>query len=316
VTSTSHSEVESYLLCRRKHFYGYSRRLKRVTESASLAVGSAGHKVLETFYSTVLEQGGDTIEGQQGALEVAYLAALAQFEQLVAEGFRDTDDKRMNLYDILFGWYFPNEPLVTQGWRVLAVEQKFNLLYDEENDLSYPFVVDLIARDPEGKTVVVDHKFVWDFYSYEASELQPQIPKYIGALRALNHKIDYGAYNQLRTRLIKGTKQKDGTYPGPTLDQMLLQLPLKPNSTRVITTFTEQIEAARQLVDVKIRPIEEQDKLAVRVANKMVCQSCSFKDLCISDLNGANSELLIATEYEVRPQRDAFEITEELEEVG
>ena len=314
--STSHSEVESYLLCRRKHYYGYGMRLRRVTESASLAMGTLGHAVLETFYATILEEGGNTLEGQQAAFGTALHAAQIEFETLIAEGYRDSDDKRIAAETLLFEWYFPNEPLVMAGWRILAVESEFNLLYDEEQDLKYPFKIDLIARDPEGKTVVVDHKFVWDFYSYEAAELQPQIPKYIGGLRALNHKIDYGAYNMLRTRLIKGTKDKDGSYPGPTLDQMLGWLPLKPNATRVQTTFMEQIEAARMLTEIKALPLEEQDRLAVRVANKMVCQSCSFKDLCISDLNGANSKLLIATEYVIREKRDEFELTAELEEVG
>jgi hypothetical protein len=105
------------------------------------------------------------------------------------------------------------------------------------------------------------------------------------------------------------------TGAGPAVTDMLSFLYLRPNGTRVQTTFLEQIDAARQLVEVKAQPIEEQNRLALRVANKMVCQSCSFKDICISDLNGENSQLLIDNEYVIREKRDAFEITEELEEV-
>lgn len=351
MTSTSHSEVESYLLCRRKHFYGYTRRLQRVTESSSLAMGTAGHAILEAFYGRILEA-GDTLELQQAAFDDALEVAEKEYLAIMDEGYEDKDAKRTTLYDLLFNWYFPNEPLVKKGWRIYAVEAEFNLLYDEENELSYPFKVDLIARDPDGKAVVIDHKFVWDFYNYEASELQPQIPKYIGALRALNFKVDYGMYNQLRSRRILGdkmnkadlvsalelqnvsTKTPDGkkdlvvtalqelaesvgisVYSGPELTDVLYQLVLKPNSTRVQTTFLEQIEAARQLSAVKELTVEEQDPIAVRVANKMVCQSCSFRDLCISDLNGANSKLLIASEYKVREKRATFDLTQEAEDM-
>ena len=203
--------------------------------------------------------------------------------------------------------------IVTEGWRILAVEKEFLLEYDSTNELRYPFVVDLIALDPNGKTVVIDHKTTWDFYTSEASDLQPQIPKYIGALRALNYKIDYGLYNELRTRKIQGTKKKDGTYPGPTLDQMIGRLELKPNGTRVATTFLEQIEASREIQELKQLSIPEQSRKAFRVANKMVCQSCSFRDLCSTELMGGNTELLLKTEYKIRERRDFVEVSEEAE---
>lgn len=345
--STSHSEVESYLLCRRKHYYGYARRLQRITESSSLAMGTAGHAVLEAFYGRILEA-GDTLKEQQAAFEDALAVAEAEYLAIVNEGYEDKDPKRTTLYSALFEWYFPNEPLTKKGWRIFAVEAEFNLMYDEENGLCYPFKIDLIARDPDGKTVVVDHKFVWDFYNYNDSELQPQIPKYIGALRALNYKVDYGMYNQVRTRRIMGDKMNKGdliealeskgfetdkkmlvkdlqemaekvgisVYAGPEKTDMLYQLPLKPNSTRVQTTFMEQINTAHYISELKPLPLEVQDIRAVRVANKMVCQSCSFRDLCISELNGTNSNLLLKTEYKVREKRATFDLSQEADDVA
>lgn len=356
--STSHSEVESFLLCTRKWYYGYARRLKRITESQSLASGSAGHKVLEAFYARILEA-GDTLGEQQAVWGDALEAARATYDQLVVDGFTDGDGKRWPLAYILFDWYFENEPFVRNGWRVMAVEKKFSLKYDEEMDYKLPFVVDLIARDPEGKTVVIDHKFVWDFYTYEQSELQPQIPKYIGALRALNYKIDYGYYNMIRTRKVMGSKMlkaelvaaissaiveakgdPKSDYDKPVdkhtvaeleqiaedwgietftveKDMVLSGFPLKPNSTRVQRTFLEQIETARQITeDYKSLVDDVLDLRSVRVANKMVCQSCSFKDICMSDLSGANSALLIKTEYTIRENRGEFDVTEEMEEVS
>lgn len=289
--SVSHSEVDSYLLCRRKHHYGYTMSLQRVKESAALAMGTAGHKILEVFYSLILN-GESFDEALKGATIEAN--TLRQDVNIPAN--------RANIFDVLFDYYFPNEPFVKEGYKILAVEKEFNLKYDEENDLSYPFVVDLIVESPEGKTIVIDHKFVYDFYNYEASIMQPQIPKYVGALRALNYKIDYGMYNMLRTRKLKE----------PDFESMCQRLDVKPEPERVRQVFTEQIAVASEIQKIKQLDPAQQADGAYRVANKMVCQSCSFLDVCRTELSGGNVKLMIQTEYKIR-ERKAFAVSEEKE---
>lgn len=317
VSRVSHSEVESYLLCRRKHWYGYGMSLQPKVTASALTMGTAGHCVLEEFYAYLLSQGGTNAE-QLAAFEDGLIVAEAVYQKLVNEGYED-DPKKALLHDTLFTWYFPNEPMVKQGWTVLSVEDEFVLEYDNvsnpDDPKQYPFKIDVVMRDPNGKVVVVDHKFVGEFTSYEDSELQPQIPKYIGALRALNHQIHYGAYNQLRTRKIVGTKSK--AHPngiGPTLDQALLFMPIKPSGTRVAQVFNEQIAVADEIQYRKTLPLDTQNALSFRVANKMVCRMCNFKDLCTAELTGGNSKLLIQTEYQVRERKQfALEATEDAE---
>lgn len=313
--SVSYSETSTYLLCKRKHFYGYTKSLKRINESDSLMLGSAVHKVLEAFYSTILEA-GDTKAEQLAAFAAGEVAAKKRYDEIVAEGFRDADNKE-SLENIVFLYYLPNEPFVRRGWRILAVEMEFRLDITGSNgeiELETPFVIDMIAIDPDGKTVVIDHKCVYDFYTYNDAALQPQIPLYIAGLRGLKHKIDYGAYNMLRNRKIKGTKNKDGSYPGPTLDQMLGFLDLKPNATRVKRTFMEQVSTAQEIQALKLLTPDEQDLKAHRVANKMVCQSCSFRDLCTTELIGGNTALMLKTEYVVRERRTFSDASVEVEE--
>lgn len=289
--SVSHSEVDSYLLCRRKHYYGYTKSLQRVQESAALAMGSAGHKVLEEFYTAIVR--GDSFDE---ALEEAKIVADELRQQV------NIPANRANIFDTLFDIYFPNEPLVKEGWEILAVEKQFNLEYDPDTQAQYPFVVDIIAKSPEGKVVVIDHKFVYDFYNYEASIMQPQIPKYIGALRALNYKIDHGAYNMIRTRKLKES----------TADGMIAWLDVKPEPARVQQVFKEQIAVASDIMAIKSLDEKQQDEHAYRVANKMVCQSCSFLDICRTELSGGNSKLMIQTEYKIR-ERKEFVVSEEVE---
>ena len=304
MATVSHSEVDSYLLCRRKHYYGYGLSLQRVAESQALATGSAGHAILEAFY-LVVGDGFETNDRQAKFME-GLQAARDMYQQLVDEGFEESD-KRASLYESLFNetyGYFIQEPFYAQGWEILGVEQDFNLLYDEETDAHYPFVVDVIARDPDGKIVVIDHKFVYDFYTPEATDLQPQIPKYIGALRALGYEVSHGAYNMVRTRKIKE----------PTPEQNNHLMLLKPNITRVKTTFMEQINVATEIQALKTLPIEQQEARAHRVANKMICQSCSFRDICSTELVGGNVELMLRSEYKVRERREFVSTTQNKEE--
>jgi len=292
--SVSHSEVDSYLLCRRKHYYGYGLSLERISTSQSLATGTAGHRILEAFYAHLLSL-SDTAEGQLENFDLALERAYSVYREVMDEGYTDANNRAM-LHDILFHeeWgYFANEFMVKNGWRVLAVEAEFSLIYDTDTQSSYPFVVDMLVQDPEGRYVVIDHKFVYDFYTPEQTDLQPQIPKYIGALRAMGHEIAYGAYNMLRTRKLKT----------PAADSMNYFMILKPNPDRVLNTFMEQLGVAAEIQALKELSIDEQNKRAYRTANKMVCQSCSFRDICSTELIGGNTELMLRTEYKLRERR-------------
>jgi len=292
--SVSHSEVDNYLLCRRKHYYGYGLSLERVNKSASLATGTAGHRVLEAFYRHLLELASDAA-GQLERFDLGLKKAEEEYDAIIAEGYEEPSN-RAQLHDVLFNqdWgYFANEFLVRNGWTILAVEQEFSLMYDEETESTYPFVVDMVVKDPEGVYVVIDHKFVYDFYTPAQTDLQPQIPKYIGALRALDYEIGYGAYNMLRTRKLK--------EPAP--DSMNYFMILKPNAERVLNTFMEQIGVAAEIQALKELSLEEQESRAYRTANKMVCQSCSFKDICSTELIGGNVELMKKTEYKIRERK-------------
>jgi hypothetical protein len=295
--SISHSEVSQYTDCRRKHYYGYGRSLKPVSAGKALVYGSAGHSILEAYYSTVLAA-GDTLKAQQKAHGNGVDAALEAWENL--KDFRQPDN-RADLHELLFEIYFPNEALVGSGHRIVAVEKKYSLRYDDENDLRFPFVVDLVVIDPEGRTVIVDHKFVYDFYSIEATNLMGQLPKYIGALRALNHKVDYGAYNMIRSRKLKNLS------PEMSMDF----LPVRPNNKRVETTFLGHIRTAAEIQALKELSDDERDKRAFRVDNKMTCNFCDFKSICVAEQEGASTKLLLATEFETRERGEQFEVSDD-----
>lgn len=285
--SISHSEVESYLTCRRKHYYSYVLRIEKNVGSQGQARGSVGHAVLDAFYSTFIGKGAEVWDQ---AMENAY----SEFKKQTRWNLVD-DDKHLKLKEILFDWYFPFEPYIAKGYEVVAVEEFYKLLYDDELDLTYSFVVDLVLKDPQGRVLVVDHKFLNDFYTRTAAELQPQIPKYIGALRGLNHKVAYGEYNMLRTRPLKKS--------GNTLSDRQQQLTIESSNTRTLRSFQEQIDVAEEITLLKTEPIEEIERRAWRVGSDHVCKFCDFRALCIAELNGEPTKLMLSTEYKKREKR-------------
>lgn len=300
--TTSFSEVSSYVLCKRRHFYGYSRQLERIETSDSLTEGKMIHSILETFYRAVLE-GVDF----EDAVELAYSA-------FILSGYQwDKDKKRADVGRMLFDFYFPNEPFVRQGYRVLAVEKEFLLEWDSETEDRLPFVIDLILRDPQGRIAIVDHKSAYDFIDDDATALQPQVPLYMAALRALGYPADYGLYNQIRTRPIVGKKTAENPDgEGPTLEQAMKVTHIRPTTDRLVQTFQEQVGMAREINERKRHTLSDQSETAWRVANKMVCNTCAFKELCIGELNGSNTDLIERTYYKARERRSFTLITEEV----
>jgi hypothetical protein len=102
-------------------------------------------------------------------------------------------------------------------WEILHVEQQFDVWLTQEFEFSMR--LDLLIRDlSDGKIKVVDHKFVYDFWNMDKIRLSGQLPKYIGALRANNIKVDDAILNQIRYRKMKA----------PTLDQLFQQTPVAP----------------------------------------------------------------------------------------
>lgn len=205
MTQISHSRVEGYLLCERKTFYGYDLGLRRKSDSASLRMGTAGHACLEALYKTLLEKGKTQI-GQRRAWKLGVAAMWAKYHELVVEGYQDTDTKRWTLKEVL-EHYIELEPLIMRGYRVLAVEKEFHVRWNDDGDTML-FKVDLIARTPDGRDIVIDFKFVWDFYNSKTARLQPQLPKYVGMLRFLGFNVAEGMYVMLRTRRIMGDTMK------------------------------------------------------------------------------------------------------------
>lgn len=283
--TVSQSEVDAYLRCERNHFYGYGLLIQRRKTSDALARGIIGHSALQHYF-TALRDGGTVDEARAAC--VTYLT----------EQFTVQPENSVLLYEIIetLKYFFIANPF--EGWRILAVEKEFVLkIYD---DVSFPFIVDLIAEDLYGNVWVIDHKFIYDFISERDEELMPQLLKYFAALRALGFKVDKIAYNQLRHRV-----QKEMSV---ATKHRFREVPI--NYAAMVRFAREQTFIATRLNQIRKQEIVLWSQTAMRVANKMVCNNCSFRSLCIAELNETNPQLVLDSEY-IKRERREFKVLEE-----
>lgn len=283
-TVISHSEVESYLICEQRHFYAFGDSsfgdhagLEPKSFSDSLYRGIAGHEALEHFYKALStgSSWNDAIELSQAACRNMALRPNPKFEILTDLATR-----------ILPRFYDYAQEKFRQGWRPAYVEKEFRLEVKFGDIIYvYPFKPDVVMWDPAKNLWVWDHKFVYNFYSDDEIKLLPQIPKYIGALRALDYPIKGGYYNQLRWREVKDLQNHNR------------QDAFVPSDTRIKNAFRQQVRVMEQIGKLKRGSLEEWRDNVNRTLNSMVCKSCSFKHLCAAELNGSDGILMRKAEF-------------------
>lgn len=101
-------------------------------------------------------------------------------------------------------------------------------------------------------------------------------------------------------------------YSGPTVEQQFELLKIEPSASRVIRTFEEQVAVAEEITARETLSVEEIERTAFRTANKMVCKSCDFRELCEAELAGRPTKLLLQTEFKVKERRPEIEVSEEV----
>lgn len=263
----SHSEVEAFGQCEKKHEYAHIQQLQPNTSSRALDTGNAGHFTLETFLQALID-GADNTEAMRTAM------------QAIADHDSFDYDIIMKARELCKPWMELIWPKL--GWKVMAVEKEFRLTIEE--GLIYPFKVDAII-ERRGEMMIVDHKFVADPYNDTTIRLMPQMPRYIGAMRMMDLPITGGIYNFVRTRNLKNpmAPMSDAGRYG--------QVDNIPNQARIRNSMLEQIQEMRKINELEKLPLDQRP-LAVRTVNKMNCDHCGFAELCAMDLEGRDTTFM------------------------
>lgn len=274
----SQSEADQFSSCQRKHYYAFGEKLQPITFGAGLTRGLVGHEILAKYY-TELKNGTSYAQARQLVIRSAI--------DNIPEGLPYTEFLALiSLLEAYFDFYSDE----VNHWQILAVEQEFKFG-------NFPFTPDLIRRDRStGKIYVVDHKFLYNFYSDSTIEILPQLVKYLGALRELGYPVYGVEYNMIRHRINARERFKRVLF--------------SPSDLKVTTYMKEQKDIERTITKLKNLPLDEWEAKVKRTASAFNCQHCSFLSLCSSDLNGsAGRKLLKRTAYTA----NTYGYTEEVE---
>lgn len=289
----SHSEVDQFLTCERKHYYAFGKvaangesGLQSKHISDGLFKGNLGHAALEAYYKYIM-QFGETPpsfmhmqNAKQDALEVINNAL---------KEFPDKTELILGMYQVIAAYCDKWIQEDQFQWQVMAVEVEFR---EEVNaELTFPFKPDLIRRDRRtGRVEVIDHKFLTNLYNSSEIAIQPQLPKYVGSLRNLGYEVDDGVYDLVGTRVLK-TKPYDA-------EQQMRRVPLKITENRVNRSLLEQYRIVNRIAELKQMDNEVWAHTVNRTANSFNCKNCPFLALCIADLNGEDTSVMVKYEFE------------------
>jgi hypothetical protein len=176
-------------------------------------------------------------------------------------------------------------------FEILSVEDEFQATLIEDEEGKILFKIDLIVRDRDNKIGVIDHKFISQFYRTDLLSLMSQLPKYLKGLQVNGYTVDWVAYNEF-----KHSAKQDYKF-----------LPFPITQSRIDRTFyehaiiAERIIALKQRVeDVPIYGLAEWADQAVRVQNTMTCGNCSFKELCIAELDNNEPQMVLDRLYKIK----------------
>lgn len=290
----SNSEVNTFQTCKQRYHLTFDLNLEPKVPGTALYRGVVGHSMLEAYYKVFIgvypaqktEEMFDLAEAEAWRVYRKFLEAsdISQNEVMVDlrplmkryfEYARNYSDKRASNHN-------------QRNWLILQVEPYYDL--DLTDDFEYVARLDLVARI-DGMVTIVDHKFVYNFWSQDKLDLNPQLPKYTGILRNNGIRVDQVMVNQVRYR----PKKKPPFY---TDEEMFKYSFYTPTETEVRTHLKEQILVSRDVVKWREMPLDERARLATRILNDMVCVSCPVKSLCIMGLKGIDFNTEIKAAYQ------------------
>ncbi len=292
----SHSEVDQFLTCERKHWYafghpyengnpgGISYGLEPKTLANGLFKGITGHEALAAYYAYLKPISLEGIPTDAQMTE-----AKAQAFKVLTQAVKDNPDRIdlvANMVTIIKAYFdYYNEE--DKNWQYLSIEDEYRVELVE--GIQNPFRPDLIRRNRRNGIIqVVDHKFLANLYSGEEMGILPQLPKYVSYLRKLGYQIDDAVYNLISNRVLV-TKPYEGS------PQTMKRLNLHLSNKRVDRTIKEQSRIAERVADYKNDPNWEDRVL--RTANSFNCKNCGFLALCTADLNGEDTSVAVRHNY-------------------
>lgn len=280
--NSSHSEVESFNMCRRKHYYSYGEKIQPVTMDEKLIRGIVGHSCHEAYYKARMT-GADHMEAQEPAVDALWSTYHSYESHLF------NPQKFINGLSVLMDHYW--EEYEFDKMKVLEVEVLHQVQLTDE--FSMPVKMDIIAEIPGWGITILDHKFPYDFATVDKLDLATQLPKYFLAARELGFDVRTIALNECRTRETISNKVNHS--------EKFRRTPIPWTVPKIETIMREQMMAAQQITKYKSLPLEVWEQSVLR--NTWACNMCDFVDVCVADLNKTDQGIIRAQYYQPKEYR-------------
>lgn len=263
--TSSSSEVDAFLDCQRKHYYGYALGLEGKTGyTGALSHGNLGHRVWESYY-TVLQEGG--------TWEEAYNAGVLRISSEYRRGIYEA--KSVGIVSTRFAQY--TEDHRVEDFDILGVEQTFKVPIDADNELA--FTVDLLIEFTKGpfigEVAPLDFKWTYNFWPDDEKLIHPQFPKYVWGLRQIGYPVNRAIIDMIRYREDATVAFRRDSVPITLL--------------RADKVMEEHLKAQKQVSRLTRMPVREYDLEATSRYNRKNCSSCEFFQLCNMRLSGKDT---------------------------
>lgn len=280
----SNSEVDARLTCERKHLFSFVFEREAKHKSRSLNIGIVGHDILAVYYKA-LQAGLSKADAEQEAMK--HLTKL-----FVAEDYPPDD---LGTVHALISRYIAQDSLAGNV-RILEVETDFYLPITD--DYWYAMRLDLLVEalvgSQKGHVLLVDHKFTYDFYSYDDLKLNPQMPKYVVPVMQAGYPVKDAYINQIRTRFPLHL------IPKKSNQDLFNRAPVGLTKERIKSALAHQMRMSERIIALRKMPLELQIEESVPVLNKMICRNCPFKNACEMVEDGMSYERALGPEYKKR----------------
>lgn len=262
----SNSEVKAFQTCERQHYYAFREALKpQGGHSKALTRGIVGHEALEFYYKA--KQAGysqdicrEQIRRSLGSAQVDYPEYVKEIQQLEFVLSRYVD-------------HYWDEP-----WRILEVESNHSLLLENsiEYGLRLDLLVEVLAGRDKGQIIIVDHKYVYDFFNDREKQMNTQLVKYIRTLKKNGIPVRKAVLNQIRYRQMKNTDPN-----------MLFRRDTIVTTDAESQRFMEEFHKVAYDIHLFSGLTEaEHKRLSKMHIDKQTCSQCAFQPLCKLNLQG------------------------------
>lgn len=275
----SGSEVSAWQGCQMRWWFSFRLGVQPIKLSDGLFVGTMGHEALSTYYSLIRDgvHWSDAVE----SLTDFVVREMDKNQKLRKTGFISPQmaSERQVLISKLAG--------ILDNYAEHYAEKDFNRyrVVEVEHlhvERFFAMRLDLLLRDNNtGALVLMDHKFIRDFYGPKQLTMNAQLPRYMRVVIGdREEQVSHGILNMLRTRDVKSNEKRFERA----------QLPY--NEVVAAKRCTDQEEIAEYDIRPQYRrtPRESMDSVK-RTLSDYTCKFCPFTEPCVLGLEGRIEEM-------------------------